>query len=126
MLGADSTGDNITTVQTTNPNQPATTSSSYSITTSTLMYGGELGYGVKLLDLLTLRPQIGVGDATFTTSGGGSSASTSNWYLEPGLMGLVGLGLLFVGADINALFFPGATYASQAAFSLHAQVGIKF
>jgi hypothetical protein len=96
-----------------------------SVSTNTLMYGGELGYGFKLLDLLTIRPQVGIGNATFSSSGGGASASTSNWYLEPGVTGLVGLGLLFVGADANALFFPGLNN-SQAAFSIHGQVGVKF
>jgi hypothetical protein len=88
------------------------------------MYGGELGYGIKLLDLLTIRPQVGLGNATFSESGGGASTSTSNWYLEPGVTGLIGLGLLYVGADANALFFPGLAN-SQAAFTLHAQIGIK-
>jgi hypothetical protein len=32
---------------------------------STLMYGGELGYGRKLLDIVMIRPQIGLGNATF-------------------------------------------------------------
>jgi hypothetical protein len=89
------------------------------------MYGGELGYGFKILDLLTIRPQVGIGNATFSESGGGQSQSTSNWYLEPGVTGLIGLGLLYVGADVNALLFPGLAN-TNAAFSLHAQIGVKF
>jgi opacity protein-like surface antigen len=96
-----------------------------SVSVNTLMYGGELGYGIKILDLLTIRPQVGLGNATFSESGGGQSQSTSNWYLEPGVTALIGLGLLYVGADANALFFPGLAN-SQAAFTLHAQIGVKF
>jgi hypothetical protein len=94
---------------------------------STLMYGGELGYGWKLLDIVTIRPQIGLGNATFTSTAGGenTSSSSSYFYLEPGVTGLVALGSLLVGADANALFLPGLNN-SNAAFTLHAQVGIKF
>jgi len=99
--------------------------SSTSVSVNTLMYGGELGYGFKILDLLTIRPQVGIGNATFSESGGGQSQSTSNWYLEPGVTGLIGLGLLYVGADVNALLFPGLAN-TNAAFSLHAQIGVKF
>jgi hypothetical protein len=99
--------------------------SSVSASVNTLMYGGELGYGIKILDLLTIRPQVGIGNATFNSSVDGQSGSTSNWYLEPGVTGLIGLGLFFVGADANALFFPGLSN-SQAAFSIHAQLGVKF
>lgn len=91
------------------------------VSVHTLMYGGELGYGVTLLDLLTIRPQIGLGNATFS----GDGASTSNLYIEPGVTGLVTLGSLFVGADANLLDFPGLA-DSNVAFTLHAQVGLKF
>lgn len=98
-----------------------------SLNTTTLMYGGELGYNIGLLDLLTIRPQVGVGNATFNTSGAGPipSQSQSNWYLEPGVTGLIGLGLLYVGADANVLVFPGLSNA-QAAFAFDGQVGVKF
>jgi hypothetical protein len=99
--------------------------SNVSVSENTLMYGGELGYGINILDLLTIRPQVGIGNATFTSSANGQSTSTSNWYLEPGVTGLVGLGLFFVGADANVLFFPGLSN-TQAAFSIHGQLGVKF
>jgi len=99
--------------------------SSVSLSTNTLMYGGEVGYGIKILDLLTIRPQVGLGNATFSVSGGGYSGSSSYYYLEPGVTGLIGLGLLYVGADANVLVLPSAPN-SQAAFSLHAQIGVKF
>jgi hypothetical protein len=95
-----------------------------SVSTNTLMYGGEVGYGFNIL-LLTIRPQVGIGNATFTASSGGVSQSTSNWYLEPGVTGLIGLGLLYVGADVNALVFPGLQ-DSQTGVSFHGQIGVKF
>jgi hypothetical protein len=104
-----------------------------SVSVHTVMYGLELGYGITLLDLLTIRPQIGFGNATFSGSGSASGAVTgdvsvpskSNLYLEPGVTGLVGLGLWYVGADANVLFFPGLDN-SKAALSIHGQIGIKF
>jgi hypothetical protein len=96
------------------------------------MYGLELGYGFKLLDLLTIRPQVGIGNATFSFSGNTSGVanvntdqSNSNLYLEPGVTVLISLGGWFVGADANVLFFPGLDN-SKAAFTLHGQIGLKF
>jgi hypothetical protein len=97
-----------------------------------LLYGVEAGYGFTLLDkLLTIRPQLGLGNATFTVSGSSSvanvsgSTSKSNLYLEPGVTGLVSLGGWFVGADLNLLFLPGMDNTTTA-FTLHGQVGLKF
>jgi hypothetical protein len=106
---------------------------SASVKIHTVLYGVEAGYGITLLDILTIRPQIGIGNATFSASASGAGAanfdvggeSKSNLYLEPGVTGLVSLGLWFVGADANVLVFPGLD-GSQAAFSLHGQVGLKF
>ena len=106
---------------------------SVSVNDHTLMYGVEVGYGFKLIDILTIRPQVGIGNATFSVTGGGSgvatvdvgSQSTSNIYLEPGVTGLISLGGWFVGADANLLFFPGLN-DGQTAFSLHGQIGFKF
>lgn len=105
--------------------EPTPAAPSVSVSANTLMYGGELGYGITLLDLLTIRPQVGLGNATFNGSAGGVSQSASYFYLEPGVTALIGLGLLYVGADANALFFP-SLQGSQAALSLHAQIGLKF
>ncbi|HTQ44405.1 MAG TPA: hypothetical protein VMI75_16705 [Polyangiaceae bacterium] len=88
---------------------------------NTLMYGVEAGWGLKLLEILTIRPQVGLGNATFSAG----NASNSNLYVEPGVTGLVSLGMLFVGADANVLVFPGLAN-SNAAFTLHGQVGLKF
>jgi hypothetical protein len=101
------------------------------VSAHTFMYGLDLGYGISL-SILTIRPQLGIGNATFSggsgvsglVNGEASSGSKSNLYLEPGVTGLVSLGLWFVGADANILFFPGLDN-SKASFTLHGQVGIK-
>jgi len=103
-----------------------------SVSDHTLMYGVEAGYGFTLADILTIRPQIGIGNFTVTASdnvsgvvSGGASSSDSNLYLEPGVTGLISLGGWFVGADANLLFLPGADYNTTTAFTIHGQVGIK-
>ena len=106
---------------------------SFSFSDHTFMYGLEAGYGFTLIDILTIRPQIGVGNASFSTNtnvSGVVSANVggnngSNIYLEPGVTGLISLGGWFVGADANALFFPGLNN-STTAFSFHGQIGFKF
>jgi hypothetical protein len=111
---------------------------SVSVSTHTFMYGVEAGYGFTLLDILTIRPQVGVGNASFSSSASGAGAvnvtagggSQSNLYIEPGVTGLVSLGGWFVGADANALFFPGLDFgpndSAKVSFSLHGQIGFKF
>jgi hypothetical protein len=106
----------------------------------TIMEGIELGYGISLLDILTIRPQIGIGNATFhySVSGniplvGATSGGTneSNLYLEPGVTGLIGLGLWYVGADANILLLPGyhpggdQDIGTKASISIHGQIGVK-
>jgi hypothetical protein len=103
-----------------------------SVSDHTLMYGIEAGYGFTLADILTIRPQIGIGNFTVTASdnvsglvSGGASSSNSNLYLEPGVTGLISLGGWFVGADANLLFLPGSDYNTTTAFTIHGQIGIK-
>jgi hypothetical protein len=98
----------------------------------TLMYGVDLGYNFKIA-ILTIRPQVGIGNAQFTASGGGQSQTNGNLYLEPGLTGLVSLGTFFVGADANLLVLPnvnqgaGSTSSkTETAFTLHGQIGVRF
>ena len=106
---------------------------SISVSTHTFMYGVEAGYGFTLIDILTIRPQLGIGNASFSGSVSGSgifagnlaNSSGSNLYLEPGVTGLVSLGGWYVGADINLLFFPGMDN-STTSFSFHGQIGLKF
>jgi hypothetical protein len=103
-----------------------------SVSVHSLLYGIEAGYSLKLA-ILTIRPQIGVGNFTATGSaGGGPSASTSNLYLEPGVTGLISLGLIYVGADINYLILPSfgngtpGDSSTVGALTVHGQVGLTF
>jgi hypothetical protein len=89
-----------------------------------VLYGVEVGYNIGV-PLLTLRPQLGIGKYTQSESLSGTSDSTSNLYLEPGVTGLLSFGMWIVGADANVLFLPGLS-GSQPAFTAHGQVGIKF
>lgn len=106
------------------------------------MYGLEAGYALPI-PVVKIRPQIGVGNSIITGSADGFSASTSNLYLEPGVLVFIPIGLLFVGADINALILPSVTTGSSsvsgptgssssststtyASLSFHAQVGVRF
>jgi hypothetical protein len=111
---------------------PITSCGVATFSTDTIMAGAEVGYGLTVIDVFTLRPQIGLGDATFRSSASGpgvtnpgSRGSSSNLYLEPGVTGLFLMRGWFAGVDVNALFFPGMNDA-QTAFSLHGQVGLKF
>jgi len=107
---------------TSNAGGSTLTHTTQSVSTQVLMYGAEMGYGIDLTDFLTLRPQVGFGDATFSQSGGG--ASTTTWYLEPGLAGLVPFGKLLVGADVDMLLL--SVSQPEVAFVFDAQVGLKF
>ncbi len=101
-------------------------SSHYSVTST--LFGFDLGYNIGI-PLITVRPQLGIGNYDGSGSGAaptfGIPASGSNLYLEPGVTGILSLGLWFVGADANLLFLPGLD-GSQAAFTAHGQGGIKF
>jgi hypothetical protein len=106
-----------------------------------LQYGVEAGYGFKIA-ILTLRPQVGVGNlhsfgtVTFPSGDSTSLAAYNNLYIEPGLTALISLGLVYVGADANLLVLPRAdsadpvtgasTTKTETAFTVHGQVGVKF
>jgi hypothetical protein len=106
--------------------------------THTLVMGFEAGYGLAVLDLLTLRALVGIGQYTMhaDSSGAGlsqSSGEVSNLYVEPGITALVTLPVrgLFVGADANILVLTGQrdqnnNSTADAALTLHGQVGYKF
>jgi hypothetical protein len=109
------------------------------VSAKSLLYGIEAGYGVTFVDLLTVRAQIGIGNAAFSGSGNEGSVkppSDNFLYLEPGLTVLVGLGSFFVGADANVLVLPHATptdptsfnppSSTETAFTAHAQLGVRF
>jgi hypothetical protein len=102
----------------------------------TLMYGFEGGYGSKF-GPLTLRGQVGVGNAhgSIDVSGGplpGGSVSNDTLYIEPGATLLIVIGKFLMGADANVLFLPNQTdpvtgkQSFDAAFTAHAQVGLRF
>lgn len=98
----------------------------------TVMYGAELGYSISILDLIVIRPQVGIGEATISSgsslsglvNGSLTQGSHGNLYIEPGVTALVGFGLWFVGADANVIFFPGLDN-SHVAVAFNGQVGIK-
>jgi hypothetical protein len=101
-------------------------SSQDGVSSHTVMYGFEGGYGFSLpMVPITIRPQVGIGNATFTSSADGDSHNTNNLYIEPGVTVLVSLLGWFVGADANVLVFPGLDN-SQVAITVHGQVGLKF
>jgi hypothetical protein len=102
-----------------------------SASVNSLLYGIEGGYGGKLFGLFTLRGQLGLGNYQLNQSGAHSGNAT-NLYLEPGLTALVSFGIVLVGVDANVLILPGVAdpingqSSWDAAFTVHAQGGVKF
>jgi hypothetical protein len=95
----------------------------------TLLYGLEGGYDIRV-SILTLRPQIGIGNYTLSqswtlaASNVTVSSNQNNLYVEPGVTALLSFGKLIVGADANVLFgLPGS---AGAAFTADGQVGVRF
>jgi hypothetical protein len=108
-----------------------------------LMYGIEAGYGYKILGVLTIRPQVGLGNLTLSYASDDTcrycdiispklSSNGNHLYLQPGVTALVSLGMLLVGVDANALVLPNikepyaASATTDVAFTTHVQVGLKF
>lgn len=91
---------------------------------SALLYGFEAGYNLKF-SLVTIRPQVGLGNFHLSSAYGGGPDVISNdyFYLEPGVVGLVSLGVLFVGADVGALLLPTGP---DSALTVHGQIGVTF
>jgi len=89
---------------------------------SALLYGFDAGYNFKL-SLVTIRPQLGLGNIRLSSAYGGPSTISNYFYLEPGVVGLVSLGVLFVGADVGALILPTE---SEPALTVHGQIGVTF
>jgi hypothetical protein len=93
-----------------------------------VLYGFEGGYDFNIVNVVIIRPQLGIGVYNGNFHGGGFTTDTAdgrNLYLEPGVTGIVPLGFWFVGADANALFLPGQS-GSSAGFTFHGQIGLKF
>ena len=94
-------------------------------TAHTWMYGVEAGWGFEPRENVTIRPQVGFGNGTFGSTG----SARNNLYVEPGVTVLVGLGTLFVGADVNVLFFPGLDLEDGGSgffITVHGQAGVRF
>jgi hypothetical protein len=93
---------------------------------SALLYGFEAGYNFKV-SLVTIRPQLGLGDFRLSSGYGdpipGPSAISNYVYFEPGVVVLVSLGVLFVGADVGALLLPSGP---DSALTVHGQIGVTF
>jgi hypothetical protein len=91
---------------------------------SALLYGLEAGYNLKV-SRVTIRPQLGLGNLRLSAWYGDPTAgAVSNYvYFEPGVVGLVSLGVLFVGADVGALLLPRGP---ASAFTVHGQIGVNF
>jgi hypothetical protein len=89
-----------------------------------LLYGFEAGYNIKL-SIVTIRPQLGFGNFRLSSWYGSPSASAiSNYvYVGPEVVGLVSIGVLFVGADVGALLMP--TWPNSA-LTAHGQIGVAF
>jgi hypothetical protein len=98
---------------------------------SSVMYGVEAGYNFSV-SLLTIRPELGVGNYTLTASSPGTTSYTSsNLYLEAGVVGLLSFGRWLVGADAGTFLLPGWSDShpggsSSLAFTANGEVGIKF
>jgi hypothetical protein len=108
------------------------------------LYGVEAGYNLKVLGIVTIRPQLGIGDYTIYSGAAACAPSpctppnagtggNGSPYLEPGAVGLVSFGVVYAGVDVNALLLPwgpsrSVTSASSfdSALTAHAQVGVAF
>ncbi len=111
-----------------------------SVSTHAFLLGFEAGYSIHV-SLLTIRPQIGIGDAALTTLGTinpepNTTTAINNYtqtntrlYLEPGVVALLNIGLVYVGADANILVITGANPQDSNAYTSFAfggQAGIRF
>jgi hypothetical protein len=98
-----------------------------SVSVHALMFGLEVGYGVAVMGLATIRPQLGVGYHDVNLPG-----FREDLYLEPGVAVVAPLGVCFTGVDANLLVLP-LPYVSECgfclgrtAFTLHGQFGVTF
>jgi hypothetical protein len=101
-------------------------SSQSGVSEHALLYGIEAGFGIKLFSLV-IRPQIGLGNASYSSDLG----SSSHLYVEPGVTGLIYLDTLYLGADVNALVVPSvdqglAGSTTLTSMTVHGQVGVHF
>ncbi|MGA3122042.1 MAG: outer membrane beta-barrel protein [Polyangiaceae bacterium] len=93
-----------------------------------MLYGFEGGYSFDIVHVLTIRPQLGIGEYKGDYSGGALTTGTADGkdiYLEPGVTLVVPLGFWFVGADANLILLPGQS-GSRPGFTFHGQLGLNF
>jgi hypothetical protein len=93
-----------------------------------MLYGFEGGYNLDIVHVLTIRPQLGIGEYDGHSSGGALPTGTADGkdlYLEPGVTVVVPLGFWFVGADANLILLPGQS-GSRTGFTFHGQLGLHF
>jgi hypothetical protein len=119
-------------------------SSTYNLSIHALKYGAQLGYNLGI-PFITIRPQLGLGNITFTVCCGEATAivggvpmtitapsqDSSSFYLEPGVVGMITFGMYFVGADVNALVMTGFKDVNnntsiKTSLTAHGQIGLTF
>jgi hypothetical protein len=101
------------------------------VETRSALYGVEVGYGIRIADVVTIRPQVGVGSYVLSDTVGGTQIGSSTLYLEPAVAALVAFKPLILGLDAGALTLPGfavsgTTSRTYAAFTAHGQLGVVF
>jgi hypothetical protein len=121
------------------------------ITESSILYGGEIGFGFRIHDVgsgsITIRPQVGVGvvniertdaskvDVVTTASGrtatSGQTTTVSNLYLEPGLTLMYASGAHFFALNAGALVVPNLSYDANGSqtwitYGGRAEAGFRF
>ncbi len=104
-------------------------------------YGGELGYGFKV-GSVTIRPQVGAGGVYLFGSLAGLTSpaipTAVSPYVEPGALVFASFGIVYIGVDAGALVLvsepayvqTGSQYTlttgTNAGFTAHGQIGLKF
>lgn len=76
----------------------------------------EVGYDIDLF-VLTLRPYLGFGYASLSSSGPTDTFEGGAFMLAPGATGIIPLGIFFVGADVRYQWLPADGHVDGATFS---------
>lgn len=117
--------------------EPPSTTATYKQSEHVVKYGAQVGYNLGI-PFLTIRPQVGLGNLTHAVSWDAHtlpdnmtalpafSGSSSTFYLEPGIVGIITFGMYFIGADANALMITSWNSSFKTSFTAHGQVGVTF
>ncbi|NTW49584.1 MAG: porin family protein [Chlorobiales bacterium] len=108
---------------------------SYKVSVKPIYVGGELGLTLLRGQIISIRPYVGAGYTIFKPekriSGGGvvidinTSDSKSYFTVNPGVLGMVYLGQLYVGADLRYYLVTGTESGFDAnAFGFYVTLGI--